>query len=112
LYHPGGVAHHIRKARAVPITVVRVTRAAATGTNRDPRESWFWWLGGPLPPLAEVATCYPHRFGQEHGYRTDKQPLLWDAPHVRTPEQMQCWTDLVAMVRIMQLRPHGAVLLK
>jgi len=23
---------------------------------------------------------------------------LWDAPHVRTPEQMQCWTDLVAMV--------------
>ena len=90
---------HIRKARAVAITVVRVTRAAATDSKRDPRESWFWWLGGPLPPLAEVATFYPHRFGQEHGYRTDKQQLLWDAPHVRTPAQMQCWTDLVAMVR-------------
>ena len=90
---------HIRKARAVAITVVRVTRAAAADSKRDPRESWFWWLGGPLPPLAELATFYPHRFGQEHGYRTDKQQLLWDAPHVRTPAQMQCWTDLVAMVR-------------
>jgi len=90
---------HIRKARTVAITVVQVTRTAAAATKRDPRESWFWWRGGPLPPLAEVATFYPHRFGQEHGYRTDKQPLLWDAPHVRTPEQMQCWTDLVAMVR-------------
>jgi len=90
---------HIRKARAVAITVVRVTRASATDTKRDPRESWFWWRGGPLPPLAEVATFYPHRFGQEHGYRTDKQQLLWDAPHVRTPDQMQCWTDPVAMVR-------------
>jgi len=90
---------HIRKARAVTITVVRVTRASATDSKRDPRESWFWWRGGPLPALAEVATFYPHRFGQEHGYRTDKQQLLWDAPHVRTSEQMQCWTDLVAMVR-------------
>ena len=90
---------HIRKARAVAITVVRVTRAAATDSKRDPRESWFWWLGGPLPPLAEVATFYAHRFGQEHGYRLDKQQLLWDAPHVRTPDQMQCWTDLVALVR-------------
>jgi len=90
---------HIRKARAVTITVVRVTRASATDSKRDPRESWFWWRRGPLPALAEVATFYPHRFGQEHGYRTDKQQLLWDAPHVRTSEQMQCWTDLVAMVR-------------
>jgi hypothetical protein len=49
--------------------------------------------------VAEVATYYPHRFGQEHGYRFDKQDLLWDAPLVRTPEQMQCWTDVVAVLR-------------
>jgi hypothetical protein len=90
---------HIRKARSVTITVVRVSRAAAADTKRDPRESWFWWIGEALPPLAEVASFYPHRFGQEHGYRVDKQQLLWDAARVRTPEQIQRWTDVVAMVR-------------
>ena len=90
---------HSRKARQVPITVVRIIRPRAQGSKRDPREAWFWWLGGRLPPLAELATFYPHRFGQEHGYRFDKQALLWTAPHVRTPEQMQRWTDVVAVVR-------------
>jgi hypothetical protein len=89
---------HLRKARDVPITVVRIIRTGARGTKRDPRESWFWWLGGPLPPLAELAGLYSRRFGQEHGYRFDKQDLLWAAPRVRTPEQMECWTDVVAIV--------------
>lgn len=90
---------HLRQARQVAISVVRITRAAAAGTKRDPRESWFWWLGEPLPPLEEVAGLYGHRFGQEHGYRVDKQQLLWAAPHVRTPEQFELWTHVVAMVR-------------
>jgi len=90
---------HSRKARQVPLTAVRIIRPRAQGSKRDPREAWFWWVGGMLPPLAEVATFYPHRFGQEHGYRFDKQDLLWAAPHVRTPEQMQRWTDVVAVVR-------------
>jgi len=63
---------HLRQGRAVPITAVRVIRAHARNTKRDPRESWFWWLGGPLPPLSELAGLYPRRFGQEHGYRFDK----------------------------------------
>lgn len=90
---------HSRKARQVTLTAIRITRPHAHGSKRDPREAWFWWLGETLPPLAEVATLYTHRFGQEHGYRFDKQDLLWAAPHVRTPEQMQRWTDLVAVVR-------------
>lgn len=90
---------HSRKARQVTVTAIRIIRPRAQGSKRDPREAWFWWLGDVLPPLAEVATFYPHRFGQEHGYRFDKQDLLWAAPHVRTPEQMQRWTDLVAVVR-------------
>jgi len=89
---------HLRKARAVAITAVRIIRSGARGTKRDPREAWFWWLGGALPPLAELADLYPRRFGQEHGYRFDKQDLLWAAPRVRTPEQMERWTDLVAIV--------------
>ena len=98
---------HSRKARQVTVTAVRITRARARATKRDPREAWFWWLGEPLPPLCEVATFYPHRFGQEHGYRFDKQALRWAAPQVRTPEQMQRWTDVVALVRneLMVARP-------
>ena len=90
---------HLRKARSVPITVVRIIRERARDSKRDPRESWFWWLGGALPPLAELARLYPRRFGQEHGYRFDKQDLLWARPRVRTPAQMERWTDVVAAVR-------------
>jgi DDE superfamily endonuclease len=90
---------HLRKAREVPITVVRIVRAHARDSKRDPRVSWFWWLGGALPPLSELAQVYPRRFGQEHGYRYDKQDLLWASLRMRTPEQMQRWTDLVAAVR-------------
>jgi DDE superfamily endonuclease len=90
---------HLKVCRAVPITAVCLTRAAAEGTTRDPRETWFWWLGGhPLPPLDAVDRLYPRRFGLEHGYRFDKQDLLWAAPHVRTPEQMERWTDVVSAV--------------
>jgi DDE superfamily endonuclease len=90
---------HLKACRAVPITVVCITRAGAAGTKRDPRDTWFWWLGGqPLPPLDEVAHLYPRRFSEEHGYRFDKQDLLWAAPRLRTPEQMERWTDLVSAV--------------
>jgi len=90
---------HRKECRAVPLTAVCLTRPAASGAKGDLRETWFWWLGGrPLPPLAEVACLYPRRFSIEHGYRFDKQDLLWTAPRVRTPEQMERWTDVVAAV--------------
>lgn len=87
---------HLKRCRAVPIVAVRIVRAGAAGTKRDPRESWFWWLGGPLPPLAALPAYYARRFGIEHGYKFDKQALLWDAPRVRTPERFARWTDVVA----------------
>jgi len=90
---------HLKECREITLTVVRIVRAGAEGTKSDPRETWFWWLGGaPVPPLAEVGRLYPLRFGAEHGFRFDKQDLLWTAPHVRTPDQMQRWTDVVAAV--------------
>jgi hypothetical protein len=90
---------HLKACRTVPITVVCLTRVAAAGTKRDPRDLWLWWLGGqPIPPLPDLARLYPRRFGIEHGYRFDKQDLLWTAPHVRTPEQMETWTDVVSAV--------------
>ena len=90
---------HLKRCRAVPITVVCITRAGAAGTKRDPRDTWFWWLGGrPLPPLDDLARLYPRRFSEEHGFRFDKQDLLWTAPRLRTPEQMERWTDVVSAV--------------
>jgi hypothetical protein len=88
---------HLKPCRDVPITVLRVTRAGAAGTARDPRESWFWWLGEEMPPLATIPPLSARRFGLEHGYRFDKQALLWEAPRLRTPERFQRWTDLVAL---------------
>jgi hypothetical protein len=89
---------HLRKVRTVSITVVRIVRARARGSKREPREAWFWWVGGALPELAELAGLYPRRYGQEHGYRFDKQDLLWADVRVRTPEQMERWSDVVAIV--------------
>jgi len=91
---------HRKECRTVPITAVCLTRPAATGAKGDVRETWFWWLGGrPPPSLADLARLYPRRFSIEHGYRFDKQDLLWTVPHARTPEQMECWTAVVAVVQ-------------
>lgn len=90
---------HLRKARTVPVSVIQITRDAAAGSKRDPRVAWFWWLGETCPPAADLAGLYARRFGQEHGYRFDKQDLVWDRMRVRTPAQMERWTDLVATVR-------------
>jgi hypothetical protein len=102
---------HLKACRDVPIAVVRVTRDGAAGTARDPRESWFWWLGGELPPLAAVPPLYARRFGLEHGYRFDKQHLMWEAPRVRTPARFQRWTDLVAVAhnQVVLARPLATV---
>src|SRR5207248_1902383 len=58
---------HLKASRGVAVTALRITRAGAAGTKRDPREAWFWWLGGPLPPLAALPSLYARRFGIEHG---------------------------------------------
>ncbi len=89
---------HFRQARHLPVTLVRVVRPHARDTQRDPRVSWFLWRGASPPPLPQVPRWYRRRFGLEHGYRFEKQHLLWTQVHVRTPEQFARWTDLVASV--------------
>lgn len=90
---------HYKPCRDVPVTIIRVIRHGATGKKRDPRVSWFVWLGLELLPLAEVWPTYRRRYSQEHGFRFEKQDLLWTAPRLRTPEQFQRWTDIVAAAR-------------
>jgi len=89
---------HVKQARWLQLTVLRVVRPHATNKKRDPRVSWFVWIGEPEADLAQIALGYALRFGQEHGYRFDKQALLWEQPRLRTPEQFERWSHVVAMV--------------
>src|SRR5256884_3024392 len=87
---------HFREAPQTEVSVVRVLREAARDTRRDPRESWFLWLGAEDVPLEQVRTWYRKRFSQEHGYRFLKQDLLWTQAYLRTPEQVERWSWIVA----------------
>jgi hypothetical protein len=88
---------HFKKARDVEVSVIRVTREGARNKKRDPKVSW---LGEETAlPLSEVLPRYRSRYGIEHGFRFAKQDLLWTKAHLRTPEQFQRWTDLVAAVK-------------
>ena len=87
---------HFREAPQTEVCVIRVLREAARDTKRDPRESWFVWTGHQDIPLEQVRACYRKRFSQEHGYRYLKQDLLWTQAHLRTPEQVERWSWIVA----------------
>lgn len=90
---------HWKAARTMEVSVIRVERPHAQNTERDPRVSWFVFRGGSLPSLPEIVPLYARRYSQEHGYRVDKQSLLWEKPRLRTPQQFQVWTDIVAATR-------------
>lgn len=87
---------HFREAPDIEVCVIHVQREAARDTKRDPRESWFIWQGKEEVPLEQVRSWYRKRFAQEHGYRFLKQDLLWTQAHLRTPEQVERWSWLVA----------------
>jgi len=91
---------HFKKAREVRVSVMRVTRYGAADTKRDPRVSWFLFVGQAMPPLAQIPDTYARRYSLEHGFRFDKQDLLWECARLRTPEQFQHWTDIVACVHV------------
>src|SRR5260370_37778685 len=89
---------HLPKARHLEVTVIRPLRHRATDRPRDPRESWFLWEGSAHACLPAVALGYRRRYSHEHGYRFDKQSLLWAEPRLRTPAQFERWSQVVAIV--------------
>lgn len=89
---------HFQQARALEVTVIKVVRPRASERKRDPKVSWFLWHGNSPLPLSQVYVGYKRRYAQEHGYRFEKQALLWETPRLRTPEQFERWTDVVAVV--------------
>src|SRR2546423_13228158 len=66
------------------------------GKARDPKISWFVWKGERSAPLGEISPTYRLRYSHEHGYRFDKQELLWDGPRLSTPQRTERWTQIVA----------------
>jgi hypothetical protein len=88
---------HVQKARWLEMSAIRVVRPHATHSERNPRVSWFVWIGDQQAAMVPIAKGYVRRFSQEHGYRFDKQALLWEAPRLRTPEQFERWTQIVAI---------------
>jgi hypothetical protein len=90
---------HFKQARDREVSVIRIVRPQAADSERDPRTSWFLFYGEHMPAPAEISDLYARRYSQEHGYRVDKQSLLWETPRLRTPDQFQRWTDLVACAR-------------
>jgi DDE superfamily endonuclease len=88
---------HVKEARWLEVTVIQVVRPRAKNSERDPRTSWFVWIGDPEEDLVQIAKAYTLRFGQEHGYRFDKQALLWEKPRLRTPQAFALWSQVVAM---------------
>ena len=105
---------HFHEAPHVEVTVIRVLREAARETKRDPRESWFIWTGHEQILLEQVRPCYRKRFSQEHGYRFLKQDLLWTEAHLRTPEQLERWSWIVACAcnQLLLCQPLGQAVLR
>jgi hypothetical protein len=105
---------HFREAPQTEVCVIRMLREAARDTKRDPRERWFIWSGDEDVPLEQVRTWYRKRFSQEHGYRFLKQDLLWTQAHLRTPEQVERWSWLVACAcnQLLLAQPLGVALLR
>jgi Transposase DDE domain len=105
---------HFREAPDAEVSVIRVQREAARDTKRDPRESWFLWIGQEDIPLEQVRAWYRKRFSQEHGYRFLKQDLLWQRAHLRTPEQVERWSWIVACAcnQLLLAKPLGQAVLR
>lgn len=87
---------HLRTARWTLVSLIQIIRYGATGSARDPKTSWFLWKSERVAPLAQISPTYRLRYSHEHGYRFDKQELLWDMPRLSTPERTERWTWVVA----------------
>jgi len=80
------------------LTVLRIVRPHATDKERDRHRSVGLSGSVTLKPIWCRSLCASaRRFGQEHGYRFDKQALLWTQARLRTPAQFERWSHIVAI---------------
>jgi hypothetical protein len=77
-------------------TVIRVEVEHLPKPTRAVKTLWLWWSGPGVPDLDVCWRAYLRRFDIEHTYRFVKSTLGWTTPSLRTPEQADRWTWLVA----------------
>jgi hypothetical protein len=84
------------------VTLVRCVRQDGSASKRDPREIWLVWASpatekhpAEKAPCGEIPALYARRFSIDHGFRFDKQSLLWEEPRLRTPAQFDRWTTVM-----------------
>jgi hypothetical protein len=78
-------------------TVIRVeVEHLPKPTARTKKTLWLWW-SGPGPVNLDLCwRAYLRRFDIEHTFRFAKGTLGWTTPALRTPEQADRWTWLIA----------------
>jgi len=82
----------IVRASVLKVEVEHLPKASA-GVKKT---LWLWWSGPGLPDLERCFRAYLRRFDIEHTYRFFKSVLGWTTPSIRTPEQADRWSLLVA----------------
>ncbi len=88
----GDDAPPIVRGSVIRVEVERLPKPTA----RAVKTLWLWWSGPGSPDLDVCWRAYLRRFDIEHTYRFIKNTLGWTTPSLRTPEQADRWTWLVA----------------
>lgn len=83
---------HLRTARWVDVSVIRVICHGASEKKYDPRISRCVWKGDEPAPLTEIPSTSRVRSSHEQRFRLDKQELPRDEPRLRTPQHIERWT--------------------
>jgi len=72
---------HVKDARWLDLTIIQVIRPHASDKERDPRISWFVYIGQDPPEgFAQIACCIIYVLVRNMGTDFDKQALLWTKP--------------------------------
>lgn len=92
LAEPGHTPHSGKEREIVRGSVIRIQSA-----KPGEKPIWLFWTGpdGSFD-LDRLWRAYLRRFQIEHLFRFCKQHLGWTLPRLRTPEQAQRWSWLIA----------------
>lgn len=113
--HPKQYRYYNRDGsiKIVEGTVIRVeVERLRSDFGTESNALWLWWTGpcGAVPDLKRIVWAYLRRFDIEHTFRFIKQVLGWTTPKLRTPEQADRWTWIVAaaLTQLRLARDHVA----
>lgn len=88
---------HFRCSAQHPMHLIQVERCDLNCVSKS-KPLWLAWVGQQMPALQEIWHQYLRRFAIDHWYRFIKQRLHWTLPHFSTPEQSECWSDLMPVL--------------